>query len=183
MNIIQRTPVDSHDFVAEVSTYMGAASMRLFAMGFLELAEISTERAVQNQCSIDAVIPATLSSFRHSVELFLKYVVYDLHVVRDDQSVPGHPVGEIFAKHKAMLEIALECEPASGFRWRDWLRRFESVVQAIQAIDPDGQALRYPANRHLIANRGGGYSISTKHLTSCLATVRSLYKEYDERNS
>jgi len=182
MKIIQGTPVDNSDFIAEVPTYMGAASLRLFAMGFLEMAEISSERAVQNKCSIDAVIPATLYALRHSVELFLKYAVYDLRVVEEDQSVSGHPVGDIFATHKPMLEIALECEPDSGFGWRDWLRRFESLVQAVHEIDPNGQAIRYPADIKLVPNQGGGYTLSTKHLESCLASVRSLYHEYDERN-
>lgn len=51
-----------------VSTYMGATSLHLFAMGFLEMAEISSERVVRNSCWIDAVIPAALYSYRHSVE-------------------------------------------------------------------------------------------------------------------
>ena len=182
MKIIQGTPVDNTDFVAEVPTYMGANSLHLFAMGFLEMAEISSELAVKNSCSIDAVIPATLYSMRHSVELFLKYVVYDMHVVEEGVSVPGHPVGDIFAKHKAMLEVAFECEPASGFGWRDWLRRFESVIQGVHDIDPNGQAIRYPADLKLVANQGGGYTLSTKHLRSCLAVVRALYHEYDRRN-
>lgn len=182
MKIIQGAPVDNSDFVAEVSTYMGASSLHLFAMGFLEMAEISSERAVQNRCSIDAVIPATLYSLRHSVELLLKYVVYDLHVVEEGASVSGHPVGDIFATHRSMLETALECEADSGFGWRDWLRWFESVVQGVHHIDPNGQAIRYPDDVKLVPNQGGGYTLSTKHLQSCLETVRSLYHEYDERN-
>jgi hypothetical protein len=81
-----------------------------------------------------------------------------------------------------MLETALECEPDSRFDWRDWLRRFESVVQGIHDIDPNGQAIRYPADLKLVPNQGGGYTLSTKHLQFCLASVRLLYHEYDERN-
>lgn len=182
MKIITGTKIDDSDFVAEVPTYMGDASLHLFAMGFLEMAEISCERATRNNCSIDAVIPATLYSFRHSVELFLKYVLYDLRIVEDSTPLNGHPLRDMFKDHKSMLTIALECESASGFHWRDWLSRFASLVNAVHDLDPDGQTIRYPSNTALVPNQGGGYVISTKHLASCLAKVRLLYQEYDERN-
>lgn len=182
MKIITDTQIDASDFVAEVPTYMGDASLHLFAMGFLEIAEISAESAVRNKCSIDAVIPATLYSFRQSVELFLKYVLYDLRVVEDSTPLNGHKLSHIFEEHKSMLTTALECEPASGFHWREWLSRFASLVNAVDELDPDGQAIRYPSNTALEPNQGGGYLISTKHLAYSLATVRLLYQEYDERN-
>lgn len=182
MKLIHANPVDDSDFVAEVSTYMGASSLHLFAMGFLELAEISSQQATRNQCSIDAVIPAVLYSMRHSVELFIKYLVCDLRVTPNGWPVPGHRVKDLFAAHKPMLETALECERTSGFNWRDWLSRFESVVHAVHEIDPNGQAIRYPTDLQLVAHQGGGYKVSTKHLASCLAIVRLLFHEYDERN-
>ncbi len=182
MKIITASPVDDSDFIAEVATYMGDASLHLFAMGFLEMAEISTERAVQNQCSIDAVIPATLYSLRHSVELFLKYVLYDLRVVDEGAPIGGHDVRALFARHKQTVTIALQCEPETGFHWRDWVSRFESLMESVHELDPDGQAVRYPSTKNLVPNQGGGYSISTKHLAVCLSRVRSIYHEYDERN-
>jgi len=160
---------------------MGTASLRLFAMGFLEMAEISTDRAVQNSCSIDAVIPAILYSFRHSVELFLKHVLYDLCVVDEGTAINGHDVFGLFSKHKEMLELAIEYEPETEFNWRDWLIRFETLMQSVHELDPDGQSVRYPSTRALVPNQGGGYKISTRHLALCLSSVRSMYHEYDER--
>lgn len=182
MKIITASPIDDSDFIADVATYMGDVSLHVFAMGFLEMAEISAERAVKNRCSIDAVIPATLYSLRHSVELFLKYVLYDLRVVDEKYPIPGHDVKAIFAKHKEVLAIALGCEPENGFHWRDWAGRFESLLESVHELDPDGQSVRYPSARHLVPNQGGGYSISTKHLASCISGVRTIFQEYEERN-
>lgn len=182
MKIITASPIDDSDFIADVATYMGDVSLHVFAMGFLEMAEIATELAVKNRCSIDAVIPATLYSLRHSVELFLKYVLYDLRVVNEKDPIFGHDVKALFAKHREAITIALECEPETGFHWRDWMSRFESLLESVHELDPDGQSVRYPSAGDLVANQGGGYSISTKHLASCLSGVRAIFHEYDERN-
>lgn len=181
MKIIIGTPVDSSDFVAEVPTYMGAESFHLFAIGFLEMAEIAAERAVQNRCSIDAVIPAILYSLRHSVELFFKYLIYDLRIVVRHKSVTGHKILEDFETYRASISLALEVEPETGFAWRGWLVRFDSLIRAAHDLDPDGQAIRYPSNTKLVPNQGGGYAISTKRLSSCLAEMRQIYQDYDQR--
>mgnify|MGYP001258225340 CR=1 FL=1 len=182
MRIIGHVPASNSGLVANVPTYMGSASLHLFAMGFLEVAEISTERAVENRCSIDAVIPATLSLFRHSVELFLKYLLYDLRVVDAGTPVEGHRVLDVFEQHRSQVALALECERASGFDRREWLDRFESLIRGVHEMDPDGQSIRYPSSLNMAPNHGGGYAISTKHLARCIAEAREVFGRYGERN-
>lgn len=101
-----------------------------FAMGFLEMAELTCERVVMNMSSIEAVIPATPYSLRHSVELYVKHLVYDWRIVEDGQRVKGNDVLQIFETHEDMIAVAPHCEPDSGSARRDWLNRLPSLVEA-----------------------------------------------------
>ena len=83
---------------------------------------------------------------------------------------------------EALIACALECEPASGFQWREWLGRFEGLIRDVHEIDPDGQSIRYPSSLGMTPNQGGGYMISTKHLELCLSEARQVFGRYDERN-
>lgn len=67
-----------NDNIAEITTYMGSHSLQSFAKGFLEIASIASEKAIENNCCIDLVMPAILYNIRHSVELFLKFVLSEI---------------------------------------------------------------------------------------------------------
>lgn len=183
MQIITSDPVDDSDFVAVVETYMGSASLRVFAWGFLEMAEIATERAARNSCAIDAVIPAILYSLRHSVELFLKYLIYDRKVIDAATPINGHNVRVILDKHQAEIRLSFECEMFStGFDWRQWCEDLGSLIDAVHELDGDGQTVRYPASRDLVPNMRGQYQVSTKNLAACLTEIRSVFNTYDMRD-
>ena len=182
MQMIKSDLSNNSDLIAEVPTYMGEASIRLFAFGFLEMAEHSAGLAGNNTCSIDAVVPAILYNIRHSVELFLKYILYDLKAATDSDAILGHSVKRLYDDHIDTLEIALGCEPDSGFHHNEWLTRLQAVVYAIHEVDPDGQSLRYPANGNLIANHGGGYRVSIYHIKRCIEEIKAVYSDFDLRS-
>lgn len=162
---------------------MGAMSLHCYAWGFLEMAEMAADRLIANTCSIDNVVPATLYAFRHSVELFVKGVLYELKVVDESKPVPGHFVDGLLAKHREMLKLAIEHEP----RWRgdrnDWVGRLEELVAAIAELDQDGQSTRYPADKKLVPNQNGRFVISTKNLRDCLRLTRTIYSEIQNRDT
>lgn len=186
MKIISPMPENPSDFIAEVHTYMGEASLHLYAMGFLELAEIAVDRAVQNRCSIDAVMPAVLYSVRHSVELFLKHVI--LHLEIEDKNgkkanPKGHKLFELYKEYQGEIALYLEKDPQrTAFGYRGWMVRFEEIVKAVDEIDSDGQTLRYPANTAGQPNLDCKFSVSTTNLKKCIAQIRKTFEEFNERN-
>lgn len=176
--------IDRSDLISVTETYMGDVSLHLFSRGFLELAEMSVDTALSKGCSIDAVVPAVLYSYRHSVELFLKYIIYDLKIISETEPLQGHMVLSIFNKHKPDIECAFEYELACGvFDWTKWVKDFSEIIEAVHEFDPDGQMIRYPADKKLTPNLNGKYQTSFRNLENCFAITRAVYDRYDERNS
>jgi hypothetical protein len=127
-----------------------------------------------------------LSTFRHSFELFVKFVVHDLNLVdqasKEEADLLGrHDVLAILERYRERIGLALECERSPRLSRCEWLADMDRWAQAFHDVDPDGQSIRYPADRRQKPNRGGGYAVGMRHLASCLARVRLLYDDYLQR--
>jgi hypothetical protein len=174
-----------NDNIAEITTYMGSYSLSGFADGFLEISEIAIEKARLNQCSIDTVMPAILYNIRHSVELFLKYMLSEIPDGSGGTIIAsGHDIKGIFANHKDDIQCYLEHEClASPFSFNDWLKAFEEIINFVDAFDPDGQSMRYPADRKGNPNLGGKALVSTNDVFCLIKYIRSYFDEYYDRGN
>ena len=174
-----------NDNIAEITTYMGSCSLSGFADGFLEISEIAIEKACTNQCSIDTAMPAILYNIRHSVELFLKYLLSEIPNDSGEGIIAtGHDIKGIFADHKDSILCYLEYEylPAP-FLYNDWLKAFEGIINFVAEFDPDGQSMRYPTDRKGSPNLGGKALVSTNDVFCLIKYIRSYYDEYYDRGN
>ena len=169
-----------NDNLAEITTYMGSYSMRGYANGFLEIASIASEKAIENNCAIDTIMPAILYNIRHSVELFLKSVLSEIPDGSGKKiAAEGHQLKVIFNKYKNEIMMFLECEyDSSHFSYKEWLTEFEHIVDMIDAFDSDGQTMRYPTDKKGNPNLGGTAIVSTGKVMRLIEYIRSCFDEY-----
>ena len=171
------------DNIAEISTYMGSCSLFGYADGFLEISEIAIERATENTCSIDTIMPSILYNLRHSVELFTKAIISEIpdgnggHIVGK-----GHSIKKLFLKHKDVILIFLECE-CIHFQYKKWINEFEAIIDVVDFFDPDGQSMRYPADIKGNANLGGKALVSTNDIYCLIKHVRCYFDEYRDKDT
>jgi hypothetical protein len=174
-----------NDNIAVITTYMGSISMRGYANGFLEMASIASKKAVENKCAIDIVMPAILYNIRHSVELFLKYVLSEI----PDESgkgivIEGHRIKDIFKKYKETIRIFLEFEfHTVPFQYKEWLNAFEGIVNTVDAFDSDGQTTRYPTDNKGKPNLYGEALVSTSDVLCLIEYIKSYFDEYNNRDA
>ncbi len=175
----------ANDNLAEITTYMGSCSLRGYADGFLEIAAIASGKAIENKCTIDTIMPAILYNIRHSVELFLKFMLSEIpDGVGKKIIVEGHQVKTIFNDYKNQIMTFLECEYySSTFSYREWLKGFESIVDMIDAFDSDGQTTRYPTDPKGKPNLGGKAVVSTNDVLCLIEHIQGYYDKYDHKDA
>jgi hypothetical protein len=179
--LISNNAVGNDDTVAVVTTYQGSLSLRIHAVGFLEIAGIGLRNAVV----IDAVLPSILYAIRHATELFLKYVIFELSETHEHgKTCPGgHGLTKLFSDHKAMIEHALEIEAAqTAFHYREWIQEFEAIISEVDGVDPDGQTLRYPIDRKGSANLDGTIHVSLRQVEIFARHAEACFTKFSMRN-
>lgn len=168
--LISNQPLDADDQIAWVTTYQGAMSLQIHAMGFLELASVGARAVLEKRVAIDAITPGILYAVRHATELFLKYVIVEMHEVHGlGEALPeGHELQQLFQKHLPEIQICLDEEAQNGshpnFDRNAWLKQLKKLISEVHQLDPDGQSARYPANREGEANLGGEMNVSVRGL-------------------
>lgn len=165
------------DTIAEIATNLGYDSLFGYADGFLEIAQIAITEVCAKRRPPDLITPAILYNIRHSVELFLKSILFEFGI-----TATGHKIIEIFDEHKVEIErhLSHECL-ANPFDYREWTKEFEAIIRFIAAADKDGQTLRYPTNRAGIPNLGGKANVSTSDVFCLIEYIKSYYDEYRNR--
>jgi hypothetical protein len=169
-----------NDKIAKITTYMGNYSMCGYAYGFLEIASIASEKTIENKCAIDIIMPAILYNIRHSVELFLKFILSGIPDESGNKIIEtNHNIKNIFNKYKKQIMMFLECERYYvSFSPEEWLKEFESIVNWVDAFDSDGQTMRYPTNTKGKPNLGGEAIVSTSDVFCLIKYIQSYFDEY-----
>ncbi len=174
-----------NDNIAEI-TCMGNHSLRDYANGFLEIASIASDKAIKNECSIDTLMPAILYNIRHSVELFLKYVLYEISKKTGQNivSMTGHRIKNMFNDHKECMMLFFETEGLTvPFQYKEWIIGFEGIINFVDAYDSDGQTIRFPTNSKGKPNLRGNSIVSTNDVYCFIQYIQSYFDEYDCRGS
>lgn len=197
MPLIQSQPIYPNDQIAEVTTYQGSMSLRIHAMGFLEIASVAARAALEGRTAIDAITPSIIYAIRHAAELFLKGIVAEVketygvtaivpnkHGVMGEAKTGGiHSFQKLWGMHRSTIVEVLDYEASHGkhpnFDHRRWLADFAEIIDQIHRVDPDGQTLRYPTDRQGTPNLGGKMLVSVgqlecfaRHTTDCFARFR-----------
>lgn len=86
----------------------------------------------------DAVVYPICYTFRHGVELFIKYLIDDLGRLAGtwDEYKPGHPLLKNWKRAKRLL-AAIEIVPED-------IEFFDKVVKDFDQVDRNGMTFRYP---------------------------------------
>ncbi|MGA2678773.1 MAG: hypothetical protein ABSF37_05645 [Sedimentisphaerales bacterium] len=173
-----------NDNIAEI-TCMGGWSMRGYANGFLEIASIASEKAIENKCAIDTIMPAILYNIRHSVELFLKFVLFEISEKSGHKiTAEDHRIKDTFNKYKDLIRMFLETEHYMvAFSHEKWLNDFEGIINHVDAFDSDGQKTRYPTDKKGKPNLGGKAIVSTSDVYCLIEYIQSYYDEYNSRGT
>lgn len=173
-----------NDNIAEIAC-MGGWSMCSYANGFLEIASIASEKAIKNECAIDNIMPAILYTIRHSVELFLKFVLFEISEKSGHKiTAEDHRIKVTFNKHKDLISMYLETEHLTvPFSHKEWLSGFEGIINFVDAFDSDGQKTRYPTDKKGKPNLGGKAIVSTSDVYCLIKYIQSYYDEYNSRGT
>ena len=182
-NSLWSTSIWPNDNIAEITTYMGSCSLQGYAKGFLEIASIAIEKTIENNSCLDLVMPAILYNIRHSLELFLKFVLSEiLKGFNDNTIVEGHKIKDIFDKYEDQIKLYFECN-SSHFSYREWLNKFKIIVNKVNAFDPDGQTMRYPTTKIGVPNLSGKVIVSGNYVLCLTKYIQSCYDDYSERDA
>jgi hypothetical protein len=185
--LISQQRVTTDDRVAEVTTYQGATSLQIHAMGFLEISIVAARAAMENRTAIDAITPSIIYATRHAAELFLKHVVTELSD-KHGLSAPvttGHVLQELFTGWRAHIESCLDYEAEhdehANFDRRAWLAEFCGIIRELHRVDPDGQTLRYPTDTKGAPNLGGKMLVSMGQLELFAHHAAECFSRFSER--
>lgn len=197
--LISSQPIGPNDQIAEVTTYQGSMSLRIHAMGFLEIASVAARAALEHRTAIDAITPSIIYAIRHAAELFLKGIVAEVKethrvtaMVPNKQGVMGeaktggvHSLQELWSVHRSTIVEALDYEAGNGehpnFDRRTWLADFAEIIDQIHRVDPDGQTLRYPTDRQGAPNLGGKMIVSVGHLERFAQRATECFSQFRDR--
>jgi hypothetical protein len=187
---ISHSVVNQDDQLATVTTYQGAISLRIHAIGFIELSVIGIRAAMEHKTAIDSITPSIIYAIRHGTELFLKYVIVDLANKHDGRQISmqtpsGHSLLPRFIDARDKIAFDLDSEATHGehsnFNRHEWLSHFEEIVRTLNDVDPDGQTLRYPANKKGDPNLGGTLTLSLLQVETFAISVGECFSRYAER--
>ena len=195
--LISSQPIDPNDQIAEVTTYQGSMSLHIHAMGFLEIARVMARAALEHQTAIDAITPSIIYAIRHAVELFLKGIVAEIKEthgataqvskagVMKDAETGHHCLQRLWSEHQGLIVEVLDYEAShdehANFDRQAWLTGFGEIIDQIQQVDPDGQTLRYPADRKGTPKLGGKMIVSLGHLERFAQHTTECFSQFRDR--
>jgi len=196
--LISTQPVGPDDQIAVVTTYQGSTSLRIHAMGFLEIASVAARAALENKTAIDAITPSIIHCIRHAAELYLKAIISEVkethrvtaqamnkkHVMVEADT-GHHWLQRLWSEHQALIVDVLDYEAAhdehTHFDRRAWLADFSAIIDQLHAVDPDGQSLRYPANQKGEPNLGGTMPVSLAQLERFARHATAVFSSFPQR--
>ncbi|MBX3363763.1 MAG: hypothetical protein KF866_03260 [Phycisphaeraceae bacterium] len=198
LSLISSQPIDPNDQITEVTTYQGSMSLRIHAMGFVELAAVAARAVLEHRTAIDAIAPSIIYAIRHGVELFLKAMITEVTEthrvtaqapnrkgVMADAEIGHHWLQRLWSEHQGLIVEVLDYEAAHGehanFDRRAWLAHFGEIIDQLHQVDPDGQTLRYPTNRDGVPNLGGKMLVSVTCLERFAQATIECFSRFDER--
>lgn len=119
--------------------------LHLYAAGFREGAEALLEVVRSTGHSQDLLVYPIVYSLRHSVELLLKQVIRASRQLVDESGdfPDGHRLNNLWNTCKPLLKRIWPNDPSYA--------TVESVIARLRALDPEGEAFRYPVS----TKRGG----------------------------
>lgn len=196
--LISNQPTGANDQIAEVTTYQGSTSLRIHAMGFLEIASVAARAALEGRTAIDAIAPSIIYAIRHATELFLKSIIaevkethrmtaqaVDKKGVMADAKIGHHEVLRLWSEHERLIVDVLNYEAAhdehANFDRLAWLADFTEIINQIHQVDPDGQTLRYPTDRDGAPNLGGKMVVSVGHLERFAQHATKCFSRFRDR--
>jgi len=198
VQLISNQPIGPNDQIAEVTTYQGSMSLRIHAMGFLEIASVAARAALEHRTAIDAITPSIIYAIRHATELFLKAIIEEVKEthrvtaqalnkkgVMEDAETGHHWLQRLWTEHQGLIVEVLDYEAEHGehanFDRRAWLADFGEIIDQIQRVDPDGQTLRYPTDRQRAPNLGGKMIVSLGHLDQFARHATDCFSQFRDR--
>jgi len=196
--LILSQPFGPNDRIAVVTTYQGSTSLRIHAMGFLEIASVAARAALDNKTAIDAITPSIIYAIRHATELYLKAIIAEVKEthrvtaqalnkkgVMGDAEIGHHWLQRLWSDHRALIVEVLDYEAAhdehTHFDRRAWLADFGEIIDQLHAVDPDGQSLRYPANQQGVPNLDGTMPVSIAQLERFARHATAVFSSFDQR--
>jgi hypothetical protein len=198
--LISHKTVTESDQIAEISTYQGAMSFHIYAMGFLEIAQVAARAALDNRTAIDAITPSIIYSIRHATELFLKHIIMEFNeshgvaAVKPDKNgvrlpakIGVHGLMTLWRTHNETVVEALDYEADHdmhvNFDREAWLREFVWIIDQLHEIDSDGSTLRYPTDRYGTPNLDGKMAVSVAQLERFANQMAKCFFSFSERLS
>lgn len=196
VQLISNQPIGSNDQIANVTTYQGSTSLRIHAMGFLEIASVAARAALENKTAIDAITPSIIYAIRHAAELYLKAIIAEVKETHPETEggankkkgkaeTGHHGLQRLWSEHQALIVEVLDYEAAhdehTHFDRQAWLADFSAIIDQLYAVDPDGQSLRYPANQKGVPNLGGTMPVSVGQLERFARHATAVFSSFDQR--
>lgn len=186
-NLISHVAISTNDTIAVVTTYQGEMSFEILARGFLEMAHNS----LQSSTSIDSTTAAILYALRHSAELFLKHVIldvsengFDIPSIETIRTLGSHKLLDLWKNNKSIIEIFFKSDSYTRelFDYRLWILNFEFILNEFEAIDKNGQTLRYPTATDGKPNLGGTTEISLGQIKLFVNFMTQCFDDYRDRD-
>ena len=111
----------------------------IYSAGFREGAEALIEVLASKQCGQDMLVYPIVYCLRHAVELALKQVIWaGRRLIDEPGDFPdGHLLDNLWNTCRPVLRRIWPTDDQS-------FRKVESTVESLRAIDPAGEAFRYP---------------------------------------
>lgn len=109
------------------------------AVGYHDAFRLLAERAAAAPETSDGLVPPMLLLCRHTVELNLKGAIQQCHFAGlGDDAPASHDLDRLWRQLLAALS-------QGGWSVEEpWSRHCSKIVNQLHAVDPDGQAFRYP---------------------------------------
>src|SRR3569623_25126 len=138
-----------------------------YAGGYFEATDTLLKSVKHGKCTVDDIVYPVCLSFRHGIELFIKYLITQLSKY--------HSSGDTFeANHSLATNWTKVVSWKSSFDPRETdFDKCDSVVKAIEDIVPYGMTFRYPNVR-----AGGQHLKEWSHIN--LHVVQLKHKEIVE---
>jgi hypothetical protein len=138
-----------------------------YACGYFEATDALLKAAKHKKVTIDDIVYPACLSFRHGVELFVKYLVTQLALLNDSDD-------KFEQKHSILVNWKLVLKHKKSFSPHEAdFEKFDAAVNAIEEIDPFGMTFRYPDDRD-----GGQHLVDWPHIN--LHVLHLRHKELSD---
>ncbi|MBR1199329.1 hypothetical protein JQ574_25355 [Bradyrhizobium sp. AUGA SZCCT0158] len=132
-----------------------------YACGYFEATETLLKAAKHGKVTIDDIVYPVCLTFRHGVELFVKFLVTQLALLNDSED-------KFEQKHSILANWKIVLKHKKSFSPQDAdFEKFNTVVNAIEEIDAYGMTFRYPDDRD-----GGQHLVEWPHINLHVLQLR-----------